>query len=126
MDSSTQAITPLRQRMIDDMRMRKLRAQDAGRTTSAPCSEFAALPRALARHRHASRICGATSCTWSISGTSPISLNAAITGLKFFFEITLDQRRADGQDAAGARAAHAAGGTEPRRSGAPDRGGRAT
>jgi hypothetical protein len=24
-------------------------------------------------------------------GTSPISLNAAITGLKFFFEITLEQ-----------------------------------
>jgi integrase/recombinase XerD len=24
-------------------------------------------------------------------GTSPVSLNAAITGLKFFFEITLDQ-----------------------------------
>ena len=24
-------------------------------------------------------------------GTSPVSLNAAITGLKFFFEVTLDQ-----------------------------------
>ena len=38
-----------------------------------------------------SRICAATSCTWWISGTSPISLNAAITGLKFFFEVTLGQ-----------------------------------
>jgi len=25
-------------------------------------------------------------------GTSPVSINAAITGLKFFFEITLDRR----------------------------------
>jgi integrase len=25
------------------------------------------------------------------SGTSPISLNAAITGLKFFFDVTLDR-----------------------------------
>ena len=38
-----------------------------------------------------SRICAATSCTWWISGTSPVSLNAAITGLKFFFEVTLGQ-----------------------------------
>ena len=46
-------------------------------------------------------------------GVSPISLNAAITGLKFFFEVTLDQRRTDVQDAAGACPAHAAGGVEP-------------
>ena len=46
-------------------------------------------------------------------GTSPVSLNATITGLKFFFEITLGRCRVDGEDAAGACAAHAAGGVEP-------------
>ena len=66
MDSSIlTGITPLRQRMIDDMRMRKLARQDAGslHPRGAPVGR---LPWALARHRHASRICGATSCTWSI------------------------------------------------------------
>ena len=38
-----------------------------------------------------SRICATSSCTWSISGTSPITLNATITGLKFFFDVTLDR-----------------------------------
>ena len=54
-------------------------------------------------------------------GISPSSLNATITGLKFFFEITLGQARVDGEDAAGACPAHAAGGVEPRGGGAPDR-----
>ena len=45
-------------------------------------------------------------------GISPISLNAAITGLKFFFERHARSPRIDGQDAAGACAAQAAGGIE--------------
>ena len=38
-----------------------------------------------------SRICGASSCTWSITAPRRSSLNATITGLKFFFEVTLDR-----------------------------------
>ena len=37
------------------------------------------------------RICGVISCTWLITARRRSSLNAAITGLKFFFEVTLDR-----------------------------------
>lgn len=88
MDSSTQAVTPLRQRMIDDMRMRKLadktqshyiRAvrQFAGFLGRSPDTASVEDLRRYQLHR-------------VDRGTSPVSLNAAITGLKFFFEVTLD------------------------------------
>jgi site-specific recombinase XerD len=44
-------------------------------------------------------------------GTSAVSLNHAITGLKFFFTVTLD--RPELMDATGARAPHAAGRAQP-------------
>jgi integrase/recombinase XerD len=89
MDASPRAISPLRQRMIDDMRMRKLsektqshylrwvqrfavfigRAPDTATVEDLRCYQLH-----LVDH-----------------GTSPVSLNAAITGLKFFFEVTLGQ-----------------------------------
>ncbi len=51
MDSSTKRISPLRQRMIDDMRMRKLREQYSEQLH--PRAYVAGrLPRALARYRH--------------------------------------------------------------------------
>jgi len=87
MESSSQAITPLRQRMIDDMRMRKF----------SPKTQ-AGYIRAV---RKLSGFLGRSPDTASIedlrrfqlhmvdSGTSPITLNTTITGLKFFFEITL-------------------------------------
>ena len=88
MNSSTPSVSPLRQRMIDDMRMRKLDAQDAEplhpRRAQARRASSGARPTPPP-----SRICGASSCTWSITGTSPITLNATITGLKFFFDVTL-------------------------------------
>jgi len=88
MTSSTRTITPLRQRMIDDMRMRKLspKTQDGyirvvrqfagflGRSPdTASIEDLRGYPLYLVDH-----------------GISPISLNATITGLKFFFETTLD------------------------------------
>ena len=88
MDSATQGITPLRRRMIDDMRMRKL----ADKTQNH-------YPRAV---RQFSGFLGRSPDTASVEdlrryqlhlvdhGISPVSLNAAITGLKFFFEVTLD------------------------------------
>jgi integrase/recombinase XerD len=88
MTSSQPAVSPLRQRMIDDLRMRQLSP-----TTQAA---YLRIVREFARYL------GRSPDTATIEdlrgyqlhlvdrGTSPISLNAAITGLKFFFEITLD------------------------------------
>jgi integrase/recombinase XerD len=83
------AVSPLRQRMLDDMRMRKL----AGKTQ-------AAYVRAV---RHLTTFLGRAPDTASSEDlrrfqlalvdhcTSPITINATLTGLKFFFEITLEQ-----------------------------------
>ena len=57
------------------------------------------------------------------AGTGPVTINATITGLKFFFDITLGQPRGDGQDAARARAAQAACDPESGGGGPLDRGG---
>jgi len=87
MNDSTQRISPLRQRMIDDMRMRKL----AAKTQSSYI-------RAV---RHFAGYLGRSPDTASAEDlrryqlhcvdrdVSPITLNATITGLKFFFEVTL-------------------------------------
>jgi len=88
MTSSTQTITPLRQRMLDDMRMRKLSPKTQasyigvvkrfagylGRSPdTASAEDLRRYQLYLVDH-----------------GISPISLNAAITGLKFLFATTLD------------------------------------
>ena len=75
--------------MIDDMRMRKLARQDAAATTSAPC---ASLPASLGARPTPPRVEDLRRYQLHLvdRGTSPISLNATITGLKFFFEVTLD------------------------------------
>ena len=87
MSQSTQTITALRQRMIDDMRMRKF----------SPKTQTGYI-RAV---RQFAGFLGASPDTATVEdlrryqlhlvdrGTSPVSLNAAITGLKFFFEVTL-------------------------------------
>jgi integrase/recombinase XerD len=89
MNTSTQGISPLRQRMIEDMRMRKL----STKTQSAYI-------RAV---RHFAGFLGHSPDTASAEdlrryqlhcvdrGVSPITLNATITRLKFFFEVTLDR-----------------------------------
>jgi integrase/recombinase XerD len=87
MKDSPETISPLRRRMIEDMRMRKL----ASGTQSGYI-------RAV---RHFSGWLGRSPHTASAEdlrryqlhcvdrGVSPITLNATITGLKFFFEVTL-------------------------------------
>ncbi len=89
MTASTHTISPLRQRMIEDMRMRKLgdRTQDG-------------YVRAV---RYFAKYLGHTPDTATVEdlrnyqlylvdhGASPTSLNAAICGLKFFFSVTLDR-----------------------------------
>jgi site-specific recombinase XerD len=89
MTSSQPAVSPLRQRMTDDMRMRQLS------------------PKTQANYlrivREFTRFLGRSPDTATVEdlrryqlhlvdhGVSPVSLNAAITGLKFFFEITLHE-----------------------------------
>ena len=63
MNPSTPAVSPLRQRMLDDMRMRKLepKTQDAYiRAVRKLAASSSARPT-----RPPSRTCGASSCTWS-------------------------------------------------------------
>ena len=88
MTSSTHTISPLRQRMIDDMRMRKL----------SPKTQ-ASYIRVVKRF---AGFLGRSPDTASVEdlrryqlylvdhGISPISLNATLTGLKFLFATTLD------------------------------------
>ena len=95
MTQSTQAISPLRQRMIDDMRLRKLSPKTQtdyiravkrlagflGRSPdTATAEDLRRFQLYLVDH-----------------GISPVSLNATITGLKFFFEVTLDRAEAMGK-----------------------------
>jgi site-specific recombinase XerD len=89
MNPTTQTISPLRQRFLDDMRMRKLSPKTQSgyvRTVSrfygwlgrspdtATAEDLRRYQMELVDH-----------------GMSAISLNATITGLKFFFANTLDQ-----------------------------------
>ena len=90
MDASSRATSPLRQRMIDDMRMCKL----------SPKTQLQYI-RAV---KKLTGFVGRSPDTVTVEdlrryqlhmvdhGMSPVSINAAITGLKFFFEITLDRR----------------------------------
>jgi integrase/recombinase XerD len=80
-------VSPLRQRMIDDMRMRQL-------SPKTPANYLRIV-------REFSRYLGRSPDTATVEdlrgyqlhlvdhGTSPVSLNSAITGLKFFFGIAL-------------------------------------
>ena len=87
MNTTTPVISPLRQRMLEDMRMRKL----------APKTQVSYI-RAV---RHFAGYLGRSPDQASAEdlrryqlhcvdrGVSPITLNATITGLRFFFEVTL-------------------------------------
>jgi site-specific recombinase XerD len=88
MDSSTQRISPLRRRMIDDMRMRKL-SDKTQRHYIRAVHQFAGF---LGRSPDTASVEDLRRYQLHLvdQGISPTSLNAAITGLKFFFEVTLD------------------------------------
>jgi site-specific recombinase XerD len=89
MDGSTGRITPLRQRMIEDMRMRKL-----GEKTQI------AYIRAVRKLAEYLKLAPDTATAEELryfqlhlvdSGTSAVTINATLTGLKFFFDVTLDR-----------------------------------
>jgi len=89
MDSSTKGISPLRQRMIDDMRMRKL----SDKTQSAYIRSVRQLAAFLGRSPDSATVEDLRRFQLHLVdyGSSPITLNATITGLKFFFDVTLDR-----------------------------------
>ena len=79
MNASPRAISPLRQRMIDDMRMRKLSEE----TQSQYIRWVRRLAAFLGRSPDSATVEDLRRFQLHLvdSGTSPISLNAAITGL---------------------------------------------
>lgn len=89
MSISNSRVSPLRQRMIEDMRMRKLSPKTQA-TYIRTVRQFA---RYLRRSPDTASVEDLRNYQLHLvdSGTSPISLNAAITGLKFFFGVTLDR-----------------------------------
>jgi site-specific recombinase XerD len=89
MNPQTPGVTPLRQRMIDDMRMRKLEHK----TQEAYIRAVRKLAAFLARSPDTATIEDLRRFQLHLvdQGTSPITLNATLTGLKFFFDVTLDR-----------------------------------
>ena len=89
MNSSTPGVTPLRQRMLDDMRMRKLEPK----TQAGYLRAVRQLAVFLKGSPESATIEDLRRFQLDMvdRGTSPITLNATITGLKFFFDVTLDR-----------------------------------
>ena len=87
MDTITPAVSPLRQRMTEDMRMRKLEP----RTQEAYIRAVRKLTVYLKRPPDTATVEDLRNFQLHLvdTGTSPITLNATLTGLKFFFDITL-------------------------------------
>ncbi len=88
MTATTPAISPLRQRMIDDMRLRKL----ADKTQSNYLRAVRQFSVFLGHSPDRATIEDLRRYQLHLvdQGISAISLNAAIIGLKFFFDVTLD------------------------------------
>jgi integrase/recombinase XerD len=87
MDSTTEPVSPLRQRMLDDMRMRKFEP----RTQEAYVRSVRKLAAFLNRSPHTATAEDLRNFQLHLvdTGTSPFTLNATINGLKFFFGVTL-------------------------------------
>jgi site-specific recombinase XerD len=87
MDTTTRAGTPLRQRMLGDMRMRKLEPK----TQEAYIRAVRKLAAHLKRSPETATVEDLRNFQLHLvdTGTSPITLNATLTGLKFFFDVTL-------------------------------------
>ena len=86
-EEPTKAVSPLRQRMIEDMRMRKL----SDKTQIGYIRAVRRLARFLGRSPDTATAEDLRRFQLHLVdvGMSPISINATITGLKFFFEATV-------------------------------------
>ena len=89
MDTTTHSGTPLRQRMLDDMRMRKM----AEHTQEGYIRAVRKLAAFLKRSPDSASVEDLRRFQLHLvdSGSGPVTINATITGLKFFFDITLSQ-----------------------------------
>ena len=87
MNPSSEAISPLRQRMIEDMRMRKLEPK----TRTAYQRAVKKLATFLNRSPDTATVEDLRRFQLYLvdQGTSPMTINATISGLKFFFDVTL-------------------------------------
>jgi integrase/recombinase XerD len=87
MTTSTPAVSPLRQRMIEDMRMRKM----ALKTQSSYIRNVSRLAAFLKRSPDTATIEDLRRFQLHLvdGGTSPTTLNSIVTSLKFFFEVTV-------------------------------------
>jgi site-specific recombinase XerD len=89
MNTTTSRVSPLRQRMIEDMRMRKLSAKTQ--------SSYIRAVRHFAGWLHRSPDTASAEDLRRYQlhcvdrGVSSITLNATITGLRFFFEVTVNR-----------------------------------
>jgi site-specific recombinase XerD len=92
MESSNQTVSPLRQRMLEDMRMRQL----ASKTQAAYIRAVSRFGAFLGKSPHTASIEDLRRFQLHMvdEGTSPITLNATITGLTFLFDVTLDRKDA--------------------------------
>src|SRR4051812_3889117 len=89
MDFSTPTVSPLRQRMLEDMRMRKFepKTQTSYLRAVSRLAAFLKVPPDTASAEDLRRF----QMHLVDQGASPITLNATISGLKFFFDVTLNR-----------------------------------
>lgn len=89
MSLPTQTISPLRQRMLEDMTLRKL----SDKTQSAYVRAVRGFTGFLRRRPDTASAEDLRRYQLHLveTGVSPMSVNAAITGLKFFFEVTVER-----------------------------------
>ena len=92
MTETTHTISPLRQRMLDDMRLRKL----SPKTQTGYIRAVKRFAGFLGRSPDSATVEDLRRFQLYLvdHGTSPITLNATLTGLKFFFEVTLERPEA--------------------------------
>ena len=91
MTHSTQTISPLRQRMIDDMTMRRLNPK----TQTAYIRSVKKLAQFLGHSPHSASAedLRQFQLHMAANGVSNKTINATITGLRFFFEVTLEDHQ---------------------------------
>lgn len=89
MNAPKQNVSPLRQRMIEDMRMRRL----APKTQTAYIRAVRRFAAYLGRSPESATTEDLRNFQLHLvdQGSSPVTLNAIISGLKFFCDITLDR-----------------------------------
>ena len=95
MAQSTQPISPLRQRMIEDMHMRKL----APKTQASYICAVKKLADYLGHSPHTATAEDLRQFQLHLTdqGTSRITINTTITALRFFFEVTVGEKTVVGK-----------------------------